>query len=205
MPGHVYVSWVFAYSMRKVAANFCVDQQFDDEDLRSSSVLKGSQTLLQSDFSPDLTSGLSWGDVTSEWNKTEAGRVRVEDEICRRSLSNEKPCQFAFVATRANSVPQLNQYIKRFKHKVSSTGWSGKNDDFDKAGAWQNKIGLVANKTGASIILKMKNIENSIRFLTLDSLKSYGAKWANSEAQFNITILDNSSFVEHDIPSQGVP
>jgi hypothetical protein len=49
-----------------------------------------------------------------------------------------------------------------------------------KTGGWQNKIGLVVNKTAASIALELKNIESSIHFLTLDSLKSYGAKWANS-------------------------
>ena len=81
MPGHVYVSWVFAYSVLKAATDFCVDQQFQDEDLRSSSVLKGSQTLVQSDFSPDLTSGVIWGNVTSQWNEKEAGRVRAEDEF----------------------------------------------------------------------------------------------------------------------------
>jgi hypothetical protein len=197
MPGHVYISWVFAYSVLKVAADFCVDQQFHDEDLRSSFVLKGSQTLVQSDSSPDLTSGVSWGNVTSQWSETEAGRLRVEDEICRRSISHEKPCQFAFVATpagTAHNAGQLNSYIKPFK--VSSTGWSGQNDI--RTGGWQNKLGLVGDRAGALLVLELRNIENSIRFLTLDSLKSYGEKWANSEAQFNITIADNSSRVQHE-------
>jgi hypothetical protein len=197
MPGHIYVSWVFAYSVLKAAADFCVDQEFHDEDLRSSSVLKGSQTLVQSDFSPDLTSGLSWRNVTSQWNGRETARIRAEEDYCQSSTSNEKPCQFAFVATpagTAHNAGQLNRYIAPFQ--VSSTGWAGQNDI--KIGGWQNKLGLVADKAGASIVLELKNIENSIRFLTLDSLKSYGEKWANSEAQFNITIWNNSSFVEHE-------
>ena len=197
MPGHVYVSWVFAYSVLKAAADFCLDQEFHDEDLHSSSVLKGSQTLVQSDFSPDLTSGVSWRNVTSQWNERETSRMRAEEEICRSSISNEKPCQFAFVATPAGTVHnagQLNRYIAPFQ--VLSTGWAGQDDI--RTGGWQNKLGLVADKAGASIVLELKNIENRIRFLTLDSLKSYGEKWANSEAQFNITIWKNSSFVEHE-------
>jgi hypothetical protein len=198
MPGHVFLSWVFAYSVLKAAVDFCVDQEFHDEDLRSSSVLKGPQILVQSDFSPDLTSGVSWTNVTSQWNERETGRARAEEKFCRSSTSNEKPCQFAFVATpagTAHNAGQLNGYIAPFK--VSSTGWAGQNDI--KIGGWQNKLGLVASKAGASIVLELKNIENSIRFLTLDSLKSYGEKWANSEAEFNITIWDTSSnFVEHE-------
>jgi hypothetical protein len=201
MPGHVYVSWVFAYSVLKAAADFCVDQKFHDEDLRSSSLLKGSQTLVQSDFSPELTSGLRLRNATSQWNERETGGVRAEDEMCRSSIWNKTPCQFAFVATpagTAHNAGQLNRYIAPFQ--VSSTGWAGKNDI--KIGGWQNKLGLVADKAGASIVLELKNIENSIRFLTLDSLKSYGEKWANSEAQFNITIWNNSSSVEHETSFQ---
>jgi hypothetical protein len=197
MPGHVYVSWVFAYSVLKAAVDFCEDQQFHNEDLRSSSVLKGPQTLVQSDFSPDLTSGVSWSSVSSHWNEREVGRLSKEDEFCQNSTSNEKPCQFAFVATpagTAHNAGQLNKYIAPFMG--SGTGWSGQDDI--RNGGWQNKLGFVAETPGASIVLEFKNIENSIRFLTLDSLKSYGEKWANSEAQFNISIWSNKSHVEHE-------
>jgi hypothetical protein len=200
MPGHVYVSWIFAYSVLKAAVDFCVDEPFHKEDLRvrSSSVLKGPhQTLVQSDFSPDLTSGVSWKSISSHWNEQETTRLRKEDEYCRSSSSNEKPCQFAFVATpagTAHNAGQLNRYIAPFKS--SGKGWSGQNDI--RNGGWQNKLGFVAEKPGATVALEFKNIENSIRFLTLNSLKSYGEKWAHSEAQFNITVWSNSSRVDHE-------
>jgi hypothetical protein len=195
MPGHVYVSLVFAYSMLKAMLDFCEDQQFDDEDLLSSVVLKGAQTLVNSDFSPDLTSGVSWTSVTSQWHASETDRVRKEEGFCQSAASDEKPCPFAFVATpagTAHSAKQLRTYLKPFQ--TSNTGWQGENDIKN---GWQNKLGFTAKRPGASITLTLKNIENSIRYLTLNSLKSYGEKWANSEAEFNITIWKNYT-LEHE-------
>jgi hypothetical protein len=195
MPGHVYVSWVFAYSILKAMLDFCEDQQFHDEDLRSSAVFKGASTLVNSDFPPDLTSGVSWTSVTSQWRADETARVRKEEGFCQSAASNEMPCPFAFVATPAGTTRNANQlqtYLKPFQ--TSNTGWRGENDIKN---GWQNKLGLTAKKTGASITLTLKNIENSIRYLTLNSLKSYGEKWANSEAEFNITIWKNYT-LEHE-------
>jgi hypothetical protein len=196
MPGHVHVSWVLAYSVLKATIDFCEDRQFRDEGLRSSFLSKSTESLVQSEFAPELTSGVSWTSVSSQWHASENARVRAEDDFCRSSTSSEKPCQFAFITTPAGTVhsgKQLLEYLKPFE--VSNTGWGPRNDI--KSGGWQNKLGLVAKRPGASLRLELKNIENNARFLTLDSLKSYGEKWASSEAQFNITISSNYT-VEHE-------
>jgi hypothetical protein len=195
MPGHVHVSWVLAYSVLKAAIDFCEDRHVHDEDLRSSFLSKSAETLVQSDFSPDLTGGVSWTSISSQWHASDTARVRSEEEFCRSSSSNEKPCQFAFVATPAGTVhtgKQLIDYLRPFQ--TSNTGWAPRNDIKN---GWQNKLGLVPKIRGASLRLNLANIENSARFLTLDSLKSYGEKWANSEAEFNVTIWNNDT-VEHE-------
>jgi hypothetical protein len=195
MPGHVFVSWILAYSVLKATIDFCEDRQFHDEGLRSSFLSKSAETLVQSDFSPDLTSGVSWKSVSSQWHAIDKARVRAEEEFCRSSRSNEKPCQFAFVATPAGTAhtgKQLLDYIRPFE--TSNTGWAPQNDIKN---GWQNKLGFAAKRHNASLSLKLENIENSARFLTLDSLKSYGEKWADSEAQFDIAIWSNDT-VEHE-------
>jgi hypothetical protein len=196
MPGHMHVTWVLAYSVLKATIDFCEDRQFRDEGLRSSFLSKRTESLVQSDFSPDLTHGVSWTSVSSQWHASDTARIHAEEDFCQSATSREKPCQFAFITTPAGTVhtgKQLLKYLMPFE--TSNTGWSPHNDI--KSGGWQNKLGLVAKRPGASFSLKLKNIENSARFLTLDSLKSYGEKWANSEAQFNITIWSNYT-IEHE-------
>jgi hypothetical protein len=114
--------------------------------------LKGVQTLVQSDFSPDLTSGVSWRNVTSQWNDNNTGRMRVEEAICRSSISNESPVSLASSyssGTAHNVTKPLYSPVKGLEHGL---GWP--NDI--KGGGWQNKLGFVADKAGASIVLGQK-------------------------------------------------
>jgi hypothetical protein len=54
---------------------------------------------------------------------------------------------------------------------------------------WQNKIGLVASKVGASIVFTIPRIVNPIRVFTIHYMKSYGEKWAGSAAKFDLEAL----------------
>lgn len=56
---------------------------------------------------------------------------------------------------------------------------------------WQNKIGFVANTVGASVLLTIRNIENPIRLVTLHFMKSYGEKWIDSAARFDIHVYES--------------
>ena len=47
---------------------------------------------------------------------------------------------------------------------------------------WQAKIGLVAARVGATLVLRIPAIANPIRVLTVHHIRSYGEKWAGSAA-----------------------
>jgi hypothetical protein len=61
----------------------------------------------------------------------------------------------------------------------------------------QNKLGLVAHQVGAKVVFVFPNITNTVRFLTIHSLKSYGEKWQGSEAEFSFQI-HNKGEIEYE-------
>lgn len=54
---------------------------------------------------------------------------------------------------------------------------------------WSRKLGYVATKAGALVTFEMKDIQRDVRYVMLDYLKSYGDKWANSQARFTTSVM----------------
>lgn len=63
----------------------------------------------------------------------------------------------------------------------------------DMKNGWQNKLGYVATKPGASVLLTVSDIQNPVQRLIVQYLKSYGDKWAGSQAEFDLRVFESSN------------
>jgi hypothetical protein len=54
---------------------------------------------------------------------------------------------------------------------------------------WSRKLGFVATKAGASVTFEVKDIQQDVRYVMLDYLKSYGDKWANSQVRLTASVM----------------
>lgn len=63
----------------------------------------------------------------------------------------------------------------------------------DMKNGWQNKLGYVATKPGASVLLTISDIQNPVQKVIVQYLKSYGEKWSGSKAEFDLRIYESSN------------
>ncbi len=156
-----------------------------------------------------LVLSLPFFNITNIWKSTVHGRIatRVEQQCeaeeggeeeenfnnrttisttTTTSAARQRPCSFAFVAapmgTHANAK-DLNMYVARYA--VVYQDWRAEDD---VKNGWQNKLGVVARKAGARMVLQLPNITTAIKVVTLHYLKSYGDKWQDSTANFTFSI-----------------
>lgn len=219
MTGHQHIAFTVAYAAVRAASDFCIEEnakiaRLEASEARSfNSLCHGvneplsHHAVLQSDgnsstsasqktdeknwvtppnVSPDLAYRLHFN--RSHLN---ASAKKTED-YCHNADAKVPPCPFAFVATPAGTTRQqeaLDDYLRRFL-SGNSGGWYSLNDFRDGS---QNKLGFVAKTRFASAKLLIPRIENRIQILTLHYLKSYGTRWQDSMARFDLRILRNNS------------
>ena len=143
---------------------------------------------------PPIVDGeLSLTAISQKWKDDWTERQKKIVEYCQ-GTGEAKPCPFAFISTQAGThrfAGPLNDYIKRYS--AENTGWHGTSD---MRFGWQQKTGLVPNKKGASLLLVLPKLASSVRYIKVQSMKSYGEQWAESETQFNATV-ENDGNVEY--------
>jgi hypothetical protein len=61
------------------------------------------------------------------------------------------------------------------------------------AHGWARKLGIVAEQQGAILQLLFKSVSTPLRALTLQTMKSYGEKWENSEVEVEVLQSQNST------------
>lgn len=205
MPGHVFIAWTVAYSMLTMALNFCEEEtgRVGDHSALLDDNNKGADTnpraiatdfvpanvlqLVEEEVPPTLNTQLLVSDVATEWNNDATARKTELEKYCTDSSKTAAPtlpCSFAFVAAPMGTVRNagaLNGYMKQFV--VKNDGWNGEQD---MRNGWQNKLGYVAGTPGASVLLRIDKTPNSVKTITLHTLKSYGEKWAESKAKFSL-------------------
>jgi len=189
MPSHVLTGWSVAFSIVSMVLHFCEEETGrragSDKPLPFAS--PESLGLIQQAIPPVLDAELTVDQVSTRWNADALDRNQTLSEYCggsTRSSSPSLPCSFAFVAAPMGTVRNagaLNNYMKMFT--VKNEGWEGRQDIRN---GWQNKLGYVATKKGASVLLRIDNTTNTVSRLTLHSLKSYGPKWEGSKAKFTL-------------------
>jgi len=91
----------------------------------------------------------------------------------------------------------FNKYIGGFVQKSDGWGW----EDNMKTYGWTNKLGWVAKKAGAKVVLALDELHQPLRRISLISMKSYGEKWEGSEAKFTATVsLKQQNTTHHSAP-----
>lgn len=132
--------------------------------------------------------------ITTDWRNTIQSRLAasvvqecdVRESQSSINMAQARPCTFAFVAAPMGTHPNakdLNMYVSRYATVYQD--WLAQDDIKN---GWQNKLGVVAQKPGARLVLRLPNITTPIKVVTLHYLKSYGDKWRNSTANFTLTI-----------------
>jgi hypothetical protein len=216
MPGHVYTAWTMAYAALSMVLDHCDDIN-DEEDNQGFDVMEQANeaaivALAMNRFPPPLvtrdlmtidhsasiqeTSDDHSSGIPMKWRQQAMAAQQEEDEYCRTSSTTQSPCPFVFVATptgTARTKIALNEYIRRFRVNQSRAGGEGWEGENNLRYGWQNKIGLVASRPGGTLHLRLANIQQKIRHVIIQSMKSYGDEWKDSEAQFNITISNDAN------------
>jgi hypothetical protein len=184
MPGHIAVTWMLAYSLLRVAMEYCEHERHQRQTMRESASSSGSDVPPIMNTSP-LPLPTPWNTTFVEWQERMQQRKLPVQEC-----SKNGPCLFAFVANPAGTHRlrgKLANYIATYE--VSNTGWQAEDDIRN---GWQNKLGLCAHSVGAELVLEFQNITQPVKIISLHSLKSYGPEWENSTAHFHVTIRHSS-------------
>jgi hypothetical protein len=186
MPGHIAVTWIVAYSLLRVALEYCEHERHERETMRKTTTSKDKNVTPI--MNTPLPLPTPWSTTFVEWQERLQQR-----KLPVQQCSKNGPCLFAFVANPAGTHRlrgKLANYIASYE--VSNTGWHAEDDIRN---GWQNKLGLCAHSVGAELVLEFRNITQPVKTISLHSMKSYGPAWENSVAQFNVTIRHSSAIV----------
>jgi hypothetical protein len=204
MGGHMAIAWTVMYAMVEAISDYCDNQAFVKKMKQEGykgvfpeSVL----TLMNAVPPPKLSPKLLLSTITSEWQDA-AARMRENDAACNGEILDETPCTFAFLAgpdATVQTPEQLNHYLQPFL--VKNRGWK----PLMEYGAYGNveKPGLVADGANASMTLRMTNITKEVHTVNLQTIKSYGEKWADSRARFTLTVENQGSTYSTQFDVQG--
>lgn len=182
MPGHQLAAYSLAYAALRAVSDYCVGAY---EAAEKAATLDDRQPP-----APMLTDKLTFS-AKYDQNYREQWKQH-EEAYCSSADVHASPCPLAFVATpagTARNAGELNNYLKPFIVQ-NSGGWSGEND---MRNGWQNKLGLVTHRPGAVLHLRLPNVANRVRIITLHYLRSYGETWANSTARFDVIIRNSTA------------
>lgn len=143
---------------------------------------------------------LSWNATTSTLleklplhaSKNESISCR-ETGASRTATANEpydlsSPCVFAFLAAPLGThrrQDRLAEYLRPFT--LMEDGWQPQ-DNLRQDG-FQNKLGLVATKPSAKMILGFHHILKPVKMVTIHYLKSYGPQWVNSRVRMTLELF----------------
>ncbi|GAX10536.1 hypothetical protein FisN_40Lh003 [Fistulifera solaris] len=186
MPGHIAVTWMVAYSLLRVAIEYCEHERHERGTMRTTATF--NENDVPSIINTPLSLPTLWNTTFVEWQE----RLQ-QSKLPVQPCSKNGPCLFAFVANPAGTHRlrgKLANYIAIYE--VSNTGWQAEDDIRN---GWQNKLGLCAHSVGAELVLEFRNITQPVKTISLHSLKSYGPAWENSVAQFNVTVRHSSAIV----------
>jgi len=199
--GHMLILWTLAYGMLDAVTTYCDDEMWQLERNgrlpQDATVTNASSSpftfnphakhLVDKYMPPPLTNETMLEKISKEWSSSARLReARCSDGNTADQLSAQ-PCAFAFIAGPEGYTPskgKLEGYLRPFR--TQNDGFECQDDMKD---GWSRKLGYVAIKAGASVTFEVKDIQQDVRYVMLDYLKSYGDKWSNSQARFTASVM----------------
>jgi len=157
---------------------------------------------------PPLTREFLLANATAEYDaaldKSHRTYINSDCGVSGKGNKDMNPCIVTWISTPGNfDWNQINRFMKRYNTKID--GWQAERM---KAEGWSNKDGWIANKANATFGLRFPNVEKDVKTVSIYFLRSYGEKWAGSNARFTISrLLSNDDdananatvVVEHEI------
>jgi hypothetical protein len=183
---HATMAWAVAYNLLNLATTHCSMESgsiIGDTEQQKRQLLKtpemtdilGKPLPVPKGLPPRLTKDLSLEEVSELWR--ESGNF---DSSESRSICQDR-CPFSWVGgidKQQSDVQWIQDYFDG--HTTQSNDW--------KLEGGQQKIGFVPvnGRHGSEMTLEFANLTQSIRSVTLFTMKSYGEKWKDSRAQVKI-------------------
>jgi hypothetical protein len=187
---HSTMAWAVAYNLLNLATTHCsmesesiigATEQRKLQLLESPEAadIPGKPLPVPKGLPPRLSRELSLEEVSGLWRESSEELVRSES----RSSSGrcQDRCPFSWVG--GIDLQQSNaQWVEEYfnEHITKSSGW--------KLAGGEQKIGFVPvdGKHGSELTLNFANLTQSVRSVTLFTMKSYGERWKDSRAQVKI-------------------
>jgi hypothetical protein len=185
---HSTMAWAVAYNLLNLATTHCSMESgsiISDTEQRKLQLLEspeaadipGKPLPAPKGLPPRLSKELSLEEVSDLWRESSEESVRSES----RSSRCQHRCPFSWVGgidMQQSDAQWVQEYFNG--HTTKSNDW--------KLEGGQQKIGFVPvdGRHGSEMTLNFANLTQSIRSVTLFTMKSYGPKWENSLAQVKI-------------------
>eukprot|EP00554_Chaetoceros_debilis_P014818 CAMPEP_0194118656 /NCGR_PEP_ID=MMETSP0150-20130528/36484_1 /TAXON_ID=122233 /ORGANISM="Chaetoceros debilis, Strain MM31A-1" /LENGTH=776 /DNA_ID=CAMNT_0038810117 /DNA_START=45 /DNA_END=2372 /DNA_ORIENTATION=- len=207
---HQTIAWSVGFAALELVSNYCDDEYRQRKERLTKSLLQDGigtsddkqgleEEIPRHQFflPPLLSSGLTLGNITSDFNKAhdEAVDVAAEGQIICGDMEtidnnttdsvkekDHNPCPIAWI-----SVPgifgglQINRFME--DQKSFKKGWRVEDNLAD---GWRNKVGWVAEAPDSTFSLSFRNLTKSIKTVSILYLRSYGEKWEGSRV--NVTL-----------------
>ena len=190
MPGHVAISWILGFALLDTFTAYCENEAFHHAmagrpTLTDESVLKRIQNIPP----PPLTKETTLTRISKQWQESEETRRINQQENCGDPDFSKPPCAFGFLAGPAGTVRRPKQMQGLLKRVIrGNRGWNAV-DDYS-AGGFANKLGWVATSANSTFTMVFADLKKEVRVLNMQTLKSYGEKWANSKVLFTLTVTN---------------
>lgn len=218
MGGHVTTTIAILYYFLRLIVDFCEDEDHENDIFSSlsSSRADGSTLRLEDYIQIDIPTKQWIQDHQppfirpnlTQWN-WEHNQSTADSSTSKQKCDNpsalpprpltSSPCPFAFLAAPLGTHQRqdlLAEFLKPFT--IEQDGWMVQNDF--RQGGFQNKLGLVATRPGATMTLRINPPSSTmIRYVTIHYLKSYGDAWRDSRVEFRTQIILDDNVIHQDI------
>jgi hypothetical protein len=189
---HATMAWAVAYNLLSLATTHC---SMESESIISATEERKVQLLespaaaeiprkplpVPKGLPPRLSKALSLEEVSGLWRESSEELVRSEARSSFGTRRCRDRCPFSWVGgidLHQSNARWVHEYFN--EHTTKSNGW--------KLAGGEQKLGFVPvdGKHGSEMTLNFANLTQSIRSVTLFTMKSYGEQWEDSRAQVKI-------------------
>ncbi len=200
---HQTIAWSVGFASLELLSNFC-DDEFERSVYNLSSTDGHSDTIPNNNLylPPPLTRELLRKDIETKHSEAlKSAQESYKSMGCSSKSTGDdnnehedkNPCIVSWIATPGGyGPPQISRFMDGYSKNsgVPIRGWKTENQ---LAEGWGNKIGWVATQSNATFTLQFDLIEKDVNSVTVFYLRSYGEKWADSNARFTVSKIDGNN------------
>lgn len=216
---HIATSFIIAYNLLNLATTYCAGEMWNskplhDRMLYNTTIINGlpefktgaqimtsnPKTPPEHALLPELTPTLHLKKISDAWRKESAdkslGHDCTQQDDSTASITTTR-CPFSWVSGITDKVMETTKTISKeawMTQKFSSIATTSKGlfgdwylADISKKHGLSPKVNATI---GAEMTLQFNNLNQSIREITMFTMKSYGENWDNSRV--NVTIFDQA-------------